>query len=232
MTTSKKHGSPKRARGRSRCRILGSAGAVFLLGLLTVPALTGCFTTFSELQDARLIGPGKIEITPHYSMVSGVSKSGNHPYSNQYGIQFALGAGTSTDMRFRIERIDFTGEGMHDWTVIGFGPKFSLKKDRLAAMFPIGFAFGKNIKILCSTQIHPGVVSTIPLSDRIDLNMSAKAVVPVTHPDNMMLAVNLGPGIRVMKPGLVLRPETGLLWRPGTAGAFLHLSLGVSFGTR
>jgi len=231
MITSNKHGPLKWARGRSRCRIPGSAGAVFLLGLLTVPALTGCFTTFSELQDARLIGPGKIEITPHCSMVSGVSKSGNHPYSNQYGLQFALGAGASTDMRFRIERIDFKGMGSHGLTVFGFGPKFSLKKNRLAALLPIGFAFGKNIKILCTTQVHPGVVSTIPLGDRVDLNLSAKAIIPVTHPDNMMLAVNLGPGIRVMKPGLVLRPETGLLWRPGAASALLHLSLGVSFGT-
>jgi hypothetical protein len=173
----------------------------------------GCAPVFSDLQSAKLVGRDRVEVTPSVTRVTDT-------YENQYGLQVATGVLDRLDLRARYVRV----EGVN---VLGFGPKLSLVKDRVALAVPVGFAFGKDVDSGKSWAIHPTLLFTAPVNRHVELNVSTKALVPFSKGDTL-IAFNVGAGFGDLDRWAI-RPEVGMVFDPDQSGHYTQLSLGFTY---
>lgn len=207
-----------------------TTGAALVLALAT----TACVPPFSELQSARTLGPGHSEITPSFSMVRSSEEDADSFEQRQFGVHAGVGLTERVDLRMRFERI--TVEEGDDESgavyVLGAGPKFGLVPDRLALYIPVGFAFGSDIEVGETFQVHPTMLVTYPVMPGLDVTGSGKVLVPLASDGgDALLAFNVGLGIGEGRGPVVLRPEVGMLINPGEDGRFWQFSLGLSYQT-
>jgi hypothetical protein len=208
-------------------------------GLAIVVAVCLCLPAclvppFSSLQDARMAGPGNIEMTPFYSSIGASGGGGTQHLQDDFGVQALLGVAKRVDLGFRYEYFRHPdsgdeyddGYGAH---VIAFGPNFSLVKDALALALPVGFATGEGIKIRETWQFQPTLIATLPLDKSLDVSVSGKALIPFQKGSVTMYALDFGFAIRPMTGRVTFRPEAGFLFSSGGSGFDFHLSLGLSF---
>ncbi|NIO48335.1 MAG: hypothetical protein GTN73_02680 [Candidatus Aminicenantes bacterium] len=219
--------------GLKICYVCQFTLIIFLLVCLTV-IFPGCAPVFSELQSAKLVGPGHLEVTPSFSSVSFSSEDESGHVQNHYGIQAGLGVSSMMDFRLRYERVsvdiqDMDGGESLGVNVLGFGPKFSVVKDMVAAYVPIGFAFGEDIEVSETWQIHPTLLITLPISKYIEFNPSAKVLIPLKGEQDTLVAFNLGTAISTNLEKWAIRPEVGFLYNPGENGHFIHFSIGFTY---
>lgn len=203
-----------------------TAGAAFsALALL----LSGCAA--SELQSARLVGPGRFEITPSYTTASFSGGGETERATNQFGIQVATGLAARIDVRLRYEYIDFVPESEVGFSILDFGPKFGLVEDRLAIHTPVGFAFGSNVDASSeSWMFRPTVLFTHTINDYAEITTAGKGVIWLNEDDlDPLLGANLGLGLSSNSDRWVVRPEFGFLRDPGEEGTLWHWSVGFTF---
>jgi len=202
-------------------------GTAALLSL--VLSLSAC--TFSDLQSARLTGPGRWEVTPGYSSTSVSSEGETERVVNQFGVQVATGVTPRVDLRMRYDHIDFVGEDDDEGiSILGFGPKFGLVEDRLALYAPVGFTFGRDVDSSESWQFQPTVLLTYPVNDRTDITASGRWVIWLLEDEaEDLVGANLGLGLSSDPDRWVIRPEVGFLKDPGEEGTLWQWSLGFSF---
>lgn len=202
-----------------------------LIGMVTW--LAACAPVFSDLQSARLVGPGKIEATPGFSSVSVTDEGETEHIQNHFGIQAGLGVLSFLDFRLRYERVVVDGNGYDSFglNVFGFGPKIGLLKDRIAFYVPVGFAFGEDIEVSETWEIHPTLIVTVPINKSFELNPSAKILVPFKGERDTLVAFNLGAALGKDVRKWAIRPEVGLCFNPGEGGYFWQMSLGFSIAT-
>jgi hypothetical protein len=204
-----------------------------LLAITLIFAVSACAPVFSDLQSAKLVGKGHVEVTASGSTVSFSGDEGTSHIQDQVGIQIATGLSGQLDLRARYEYIWVADDGpsVH---VLGFGPKFQFLKNHIAGYLPVGFAFGSDIDEVGDTwQIHPTLLLTANAHRNLEINGSAKYIIPLSGDggDNL-LAFNLGLGFGPDLERWAIRPELGLLFNPGEEGHFTHFSLGVSYKTK
>jgi hypothetical protein len=185
---------------------------------------------FSTLQDAKLVGPGKVEVTPFYSSIGASSEGETKHMQDDFGVQAEAGIFRWLDVGFRYEYLRHLDSGdryddSFDAHIVAAGPKFSLVKNRLSVALPVGFAFGVGV----TWEFQPTILFTLPVGSVVDINVSAKALIPVQSEGNTLYAVNFGLGIKPGEKALTLRPEAGLLFDTEGEGFYFHLSLGLSF---
>jgi hypothetical protein len=194
-----------------------------LLGLAAL--FPGCAPIFSDLQGARLVGPGNIEATPGFSSVY-ISENGkSEQVQNHLGLQAGIGILSSLDLRLRYERVlDY------DLNAVGFGPKIALVKDRVAFYVPVGFAFGEDVKSSETWETHPTLLFTFPVAKSFELNPSAKVLIPLSGERDTLFAFNLGAAVGNVRKWAI-RPEVGLCFNPGESGFFWQFSIGLSLST-
>ncbi len=221
--------------GLKLCSVCKLTLIIFLLVCLTV-LFPGCAPVFSEMQSAKLVGPGHVEVTPSFSSVSISSEGESEHIQNHLGIQAGIGVTRIMDFRLRYERISVDMETFDPGTtesfgvnVLGFGPKFSLVKDRVAIYVPVGFAFDEDIEVSSTWQIHPTLLLTLPISKYIEFNPSAKVLIPFQSEGETLVAFNLGIGVSTNLERWAIRPEIGFLYNPGESGHFMHFSLGFTY---
>lgn len=199
--------------------------------------VTGCVAPFSDLQSARLLGKGNIEVTPGFGTVSINDEGETQHVQNNYGAQLGYGLTKFMDLRLRYEYIRATsGEDSVNVNVIGFGPKFRLAKNWLAFYVPIGFAFGGDMEAGDSSdtwQVHPTLLATFPVAKFLEINPSAKVMIPFSSESfDTLYAFNLGLAISPDVSKWAIRPEVGICTDFGSgSGYFLHFSIGVSLGS-
>jgi len=207
--------------------------AILILGVAAGAA--ACLVPpFSELQSAKLAGRGRVELTPHGSMIVSSHEGETDHVQNNFGAQAALGVANFMDLRLRYEYLhhpDSGGDYEDGFSghVLGFGPKFSLVKDRLAVSLPVGFAFGEGLDIEETWQFHPTVLITFPVSNGFEINTSAKALIPLRGEQNTLYAANLGLGFSPDLRRWAVRPEVGILFDTDGDGFYLHFSLGLTY---
>ena len=143
------------------------------------------------------------------------------------GIQVAVGVAEQADLRFRYENVSVTDDGP-SVSVVSFGPKISLAKNYVAAFVPIGFAFGSDVEVSETRAVHPTLLLTAPLHRSVELNASAKYLLPLAKDNENLVAFNFGLGLGPNLDRWVLRPEVGFLTNPGEEGHFTHFSLGLT----
>jgi hypothetical protein len=190
-----------------------------LFGLLSATlAGVACAPVFSDFQSAKLVGRDRVELTPSASTVS-FSESGH--VQNEYGLQ--LGEGVLDHMDLRVGYVRAAGVNG-----FGFGPKIALVKDRLALALPVGFAFGEDVEISETWTAHPTLLLTQPVTRRLEVNASAKGLIPLTEDwGGTLVAFNVGLGIGDLERWAI-RPEIGFLFDPGESGHFTQFGLGFT----
>ncbi|MSR82461.1 MAG: hypothetical protein EXS58_05985 [Candidatus Latescibacteria bacterium] len=112
------------------------------LHLLMSANLCSCISTFSELQSAKLLGPGRYELTPNISAVNWQEEEDDYD-DTRVGLQLGAGITQRVDWRVRYERVRMDSDGFN---IVGFGPKFSAIPDRLAFMHPWGLPSEKVLR--------------------------------------------------------------------------------------
>jgi len=188
--------------------------------------LPACAPTFSELQSARLAGPGRVEVTPSYSSVSFSEDGETDKVQDHVGIQLATGLSDGVDLRFRYEYIDLDADGIH---VVGMGPKFGLIRDRAALYLPVGTGIGADVQSGDLFQFQPTALYTLPVSSQFELTASGKAILWLDRDVDDLLGFNLGAGISSDLTKWAIRPEGGILINPGEEGRFWHVSVGFTY---
>ena len=207
--------------------------------LLPALVVSACAPVFSDLQSAKLVGQGRVEVTPGFSSVSRSSgtcescdpgtegSSDSTHVQNHAGIQLATGVHEKVDLRLRYEHVWVEDGGATN--VLGFGPKVQLFRDHAALYVPVGFAFGGGIESSQSWQVHPTLLLGAQVHPSVELNGSVKYLVPLHEEggDNL-LAFNLGVGLGPSSGRWALRPEYGWLIDPGEDGHYSQFSIGLS----
>lgn len=189
---------------------------------------------FSSLDDARLAGKGRVELTPFYSAIGSSSDGESSHGQDDFGVQGFLGIARTVDLGVRYEYLHHSASDEYDVDAsahtLAFGPKFSVRKDRIALSLPVGFAFGEDIDTSGTWKFIPTVIWTLPAAKALDINLSAKALISLRkNAGDPGYAINLGLGIRPGGQAFVIRPEIGGLFYPGGSGFNYHLSLGMSY---
>jgi hypothetical protein len=208
-----------------------AAGTGAVLAAVLAMGLSGCVAPFAEMQSARLVGRGNVEITPGYSYVKVGAESESQKAQDDFSLQVATGVSDRVDLRARYEMIRLSGEGWDNRTsnVLSLGPKIGLAPDRVALYAPVGLGFGGGLTASDTWMFHPTLLFTIPVSPGFEINPSAKAQIWLNNPDaHNLLAFNLGFGIGSDVREWAVRPEVGLLVDPRDHGHAWHFSVGVS----
>jgi hypothetical protein len=189
-----------------------------------LPLVVACAPVFSDLQSARLVGKGRVEVTPGFSAYYFSDDSGTEHIENHAGVQLATGVQDRIDLRLRYEHALDAGVN-----VLGFGPKLALVKDHLALSLPVGFAFGSDVDSGQTWQFHPTLIGTLPLGRNAEWNTSLKALVPLASDDgDTLVAINTGFGFSSNLDRWVLRPEVGMCFDPGEQGHYTQVSVGLT----
>lgn len=199
----------------------------------------GCVAPFSEMQSAKMLGKGNFEVTPGFTTVSVSDEGETEHIQNEYGAQIGYGLANFLDLRLRYEHLAGTfaiedEEESISTNVLAFGPKFRLAKNWLAFYVPIGFAFGGDLEPGDADetwQIHPTLLATLPLGKYLEINPSAKIMIPFSS-DNFdtLYAFNLGLALSTDLSKWAVRPEVGICTN-FEGGHFLQFSVGLTLNS-
>ena len=207
--------------------LLTTRAAVAALAL----SLSGCVA--SDLQSARLVGPGNFEITPSYSMGILSGDGETERATNQFGVQVARGLTPRIDLRMRYEYIDIAPGREEGFSILGFGPKFGVVEDRLAIHAPVGFAFGGDVISSDSWMFRPTVLLTHTINDHAEITTAGKGIIWLNEDDiDNFVGASLGLGLSSDLERWVIRPEAGFLRNPGEEGTLWHWSVGFTLFPR
>ncbi len=204
---------------------------IIISSLLFIFALIGC-APFSEFQTAKTVGKGNVEITPFASTFLGV---GN------LGANVDVGVTKSFDVRASYSRLFYTSYGA-DFLVGGpiyssshffsVAPKISLVKNILAFTSP--FDIQTFPDYITFVTVRPGLLLTLPCSDKIDFTLSPKVALMLypLEPELILPALSLGLSIKLSNL-LILKPEIGMgaiITKPGEFNLFnAYIGLGATF---
>ena len=193
-------------------------------------AMLSSACAFSDLQSARLVGPGRFEVTPSYSSTSFSQKGETEKVQSRFGIQAATGLAPHFDWRLRYEYTSLTDSQEAGVSILGTGPKFRLVEDRLALHTPVGFAFGGDIDSSDTWQLQPTLLfTTYPFGGDVEITISGRGVIWLNDDAaESLLGANLGLGLSSDFDRWVVRPEIGFLKDPGGEGTLWQWSVGFS----
>jgi hypothetical protein len=183
-------------------------------------------------QDARIVPPGEVAITPSVSPVMATFEGRTDHVANQFGVHAILGVAGRFDVGLGYARFQVAGDTDAATNILGFGPRYGLVRGRIAAIAPFGFAFGGGVDAGETFQVQPGLQFTTPISRHVDFNPSVRLIVPFCQGCDMQLAFNLGFGIGSPARRTVFRPEIGFAVNPGDGGMIWSFGAGVSLRAR
>lgn len=187
-----------------------------------------CVPVFSELQSARLVGKSRFELTPMFSTVSASDQGKAEHLQSEYGLQAIIGISDRVDFRMRSEVITYQGSDYSDWgAIIGFGPKISMIKDKIALSLAFGTSINENF--MYDWECQPALLLTWPaISNKLDITLSPKYILTFCEDCQDLGAVNLGLAISSDLSKWAIRPEYGHLYAFGENGHALQFSIGLS----
>jgi hypothetical protein len=185
-----------------------------LIPFLGSLAVFSCVPVFSDLQSARTVGAGQVELTPFASI---------NDAQTEYGANLAVGLTQTIDLRARYEYLTMgDGEGTG---VFGIGPKFGLVPGRIAAFLPVGNALNPDYSD--NWQFQPTLLFTQPIvEDKFEATLSPKYLVYFCESCGGFFATNLGFAWGKDLNRWALRAEYGRIFDEGGVGQF---SMGFSF---
>ncbi|MET0551695.1 MAG: hypothetical protein ABW221_01565 [Vicinamibacteria bacterium] len=194
---------------------------------VAVLATGACAPVFSDLQSARMLPKGAVEVTAHGTSTWFGDDDESEHVQNHFGVQLGTGVTERVEVRARYERILVGDDGSAN--LLAIGPKIGLVEDRLALSVPVALAFSGD-EDAEGTTVHtqPGLIATFPVSDVVELNPSVKYTIPIDDEDGFRgLSLNLGLGLGPRSGKWVVRPEAGVLFGPDDV-KYYQASVGLS----
>jgi hypothetical protein len=182
-------------------------------------------------QDAKLVGKGNVELTPTVTRVGFAEGGESEAIGTGFGGTVTLGLSDKVDFMAGYVRFDPKGLDEGGANFAGGGPKFSLKRDRLALLLPVTFAFGDDVDVSETVQFSPSAIFSVPLGDKITFNPSARVVFSNCEDCDVLVGAQAGFSFP-MGSSFTLRPEIGALFNPGESGVIWTFGAGLSFRTR
>jgi hypothetical protein len=189
-------------------------------------SISGCAPAFN---DARLVPPGQVEITPSVSGAGATADGRSEYLVNTFSVQGQVGVHERVNLGGAYARFQ-PREGVGGINTIAIGARIGLVKDRVAVSLPVGFAVRDDIAVSDTLSMYPAVLFTAPVSRHIDLNPSVRFFIPLCRECDMedtLVGFNMGVGLHAA-PRLIIRPEVGFLFHPGDSGAVWTFGVGTS----
>ena len=197
--------------------------------LVALWSMSRCSPFVCDMQGASLAGKHKVEITPGISSVQFAEETKTNTESPKQttgqlaGMQVAYGVSDKMDVRVRIEHVEYRNESV---TLFSVGPKFMLKKDRIALFTPIWFMGFTPV----STQ--PTLLFSIPVvSNKIEFNPSVKTLISLggyAPTTGILVAWKVGFGISTDLSRWAIRPEYGVAYNMSEKSQYSNYSIGLS----
>lgn len=189
----------------------------------TTILIQACAPVFSDLQSARTLGSGQVEMTPYYTNTGNDSESKG---INHIGANIGIGLSQSVDIRAKVDHNWLSGEENSSTTVVGIGPKIALVPNRVSLMLPVGKAFGEDMEDTWQTQ--PTLFFTQPIiQDKLEFTVAPKYLLSLCEDCGGNFATNFGLSAGKDFRKLAWRAEYGRIFT--SDGGVGQLSLGISF---
>jgi hypothetical protein len=207
----------------------------FLILAAALSFAAGCIAPFSDLQSAKMLEKGNYEVTPGYSAYLAEDEGDMDKIQDHFLVQGGYGLSNFLDLRLRYEHVsalNIEGDSIKA-NILAFGPKMRLAKNWLALYVPIGFAFGGDVEDSSeSWQVHPTLLMTLPIGKFIELNPSAKVMIPLSSTEGLqtLYAFNLGLALSTDVRKWAIRPEVGLC-TTFEGDYFLQYSIGLTLSS-
>jgi hypothetical protein len=199
-----------------------------------IVGLASCTPVLSDIQSARHLTRGQLEVTPSTSFYHWTkSKNTNQLHG---GVQAGYGVTSRIELRARLETVNAGLEAVDTTFVPGkiwaqtfaLGVKYSLFKDKLSLYVPVGFGVGKEIEERNTWMIQPTLIYTKRYSKYVEFSPSLKFA-QTFNSKTHYYGVNFGFGLSANLDRWVIRPEFGFFGSNYMAGSHNHVSLGFSW---
>ena len=205
-----------------------------IVGLTIAMLAIGCANSY---QSARVLAPGKTQVTVGVSRVDIISDGGGDDEALWLGdLQVRHGMGPKFEGGFRLQRSPGTGEAI---SILGFDPKFALtdpaSKTAISIGVPISVLWFENGSDFedGTILVTPSLFIGLELSPTVELVISPKVF--YIKPDGADAEVELGGSIGVRfgdaSRSWAVHPELGIVhFSEGDGESFLMFGVGISAG--
>jgi hypothetical protein len=181
-------------------------------------AFQNCAPVFSELQTAKTVGKGNVELSPNGTIVF---EDGFGHIQDEIGAQLIYGLSDKVDLRLRYV---YVAGGKTHAHVFGVAPKISLRKDKIALNLLVGTGYDSELNQFLDFNFHPSLLFTSTITEnKIDLTLAPKLLIIVR--DGIYPAINFNSSLSSNLQKYSIRPEVGLLYADGI---FVQASLSFS----
>lgn len=209
---------------------------LWLPATLTAAALTmavpaSAQSIFTTYDDAPVIGPNGIAITPSIASVAATFSGTTERFGTLYGARVTFGVGERADISATIGRFQEAGGG-GGVNLLNLGVKVPLWADRVSLLAPVGLSFGSGVDVGQTAHIDPGIVFTTPIGTMVDLNPSARVILPFCDGCDPLLGFEVGLGMRSSGSRVNIRPTFGVVVNPQEGGVIWTIGGAVTFATR
>ena len=204
-------------RGHSLRALAVRAGAALLAPL----AAPGCFT-YSSYQSARIVERGDEQATIAFSRSGVAGASDASWYAVEGGGRFGLA--NRVDGAIMLSVLQNVPE---DWgvAVVTVDVRGGIIEDRLACALPVSMTMGD--LYLASLRAQPGLIATIPLGERIEIDGGVRAHISLQAMDFFAVGYNVGLGLTGESRRWTLRPEVGWMQFTGEMSGLTYVQYGL-----
>ncbi|TFV97597.1 hypothetical protein E4S40_02805 [Algoriphagus kandeliae] len=197
--------------------------SVALAQIYLILLISSCVPVFSDLQNARTLGSGQLEMTPYYTNTGNDSESNG---ASHIGANIGVGLSDKIDLRAKIDHNWLNGEEDTGTTIIGIGPKFALVPNRIAFFLPVGTGVGGGMGTTWQTQ--PTLFFTQPIvKDKFELTIAPKYIQGLCEGCGGNFATNFGIAAGKDFSKVSWRAEYGRIFT--SDGGIGQFSMGLSF---
>ena len=194
----------------------------------------------NSFERASSLGKARGEVTPAFTHYFVTFDGGSGELSNNIGIKAGYGISESFDLKLRYEHFFFpkdfsSGFSMNYFSLV---PKFSVNSSLFAFQLPLSLyhvknSYGPVTESQNLYSISPQLLKTFGSSNTTDFTATVKGDYMFTTGDNsdsdFLLGLNLGAGLSSDLRKWAIRPEAGILFKPGENGIIWNVGLGLQF---
>jgi hypothetical protein len=211
--------------GQTRLDLRTVALLILLMGLSPATAFGQVY--FGLERDARRLQPGQLEfggsVRPVYDSLLGTR------IGSAYAGSAFVGVTTRFDLGVTFGRLQGAAVEGAATNILSVTPGIGLSS-RSALLVPVSFSLESSGP--SGWHVDPALAVTLPMSDRMDFDLSVRAIVPLCSAcqSATVLGVEVGVGFRSGGGAVKVRPVFGVLVHPGDRAVWI-LGVAAAFRT-
>lgn len=197
-------------------------------GVLFLSLFSGCIAPINtSFESARMLQKGDFEASGRYTHYRFTDNGESQTANNNFGACVGYGIGNKFNMKLRYERLLIPGgeSSSPGLNYIDLAPKFQIVPGKIAGTLPIGLYFDESDT---KYVLSPKLLFTYPAKDKFEATLAAKADIFPQDGGDVYLGFNLGIGVSSNLNRWALRPELGLMVKPGDSGIAWAYGIGLS----